>query len=250
GRAAKVLTHFHSDHTVGLTRGFDAGTIYCTEVTAALITELTGVDRARVRAAPLGQPLEVGGARLTFLDADHCPGSALVAFEPLGEAGPSGAGEVTVHTGDCRASEAMRRGLAAWLAGRRVAHLLLDTTYLRSAGASRRRPSPAGGLPSWRGGSWRASPGRSSWSGPTRSGRSAPFRPWRRPRTRPCSWRLDGGGWCSSRAGARPDCPPASRCGPSTRMRDHTMETMPRNFLLASRVPWVSWVSMVLRSST
>ena len=26
-----VLTHFHSDHTVGLTRNFDCGTIYCTE---------------------------------------------------------------------------------------------------------------------------------------------------------------------------------------------------------------------------
>ena len=26
-----VLTHFHSDHTVGLTRHFDSGTIYCTD---------------------------------------------------------------------------------------------------------------------------------------------------------------------------------------------------------------------------
>ena len=25
-----VLTHFHSDHTVGLTRAFNGGTIYCT----------------------------------------------------------------------------------------------------------------------------------------------------------------------------------------------------------------------------
>jgi Cft2 family RNA processing exonuclease len=29
-----LLTHFHSDHTTGLTRGFTAGLIYCTPVTA------------------------------------------------------------------------------------------------------------------------------------------------------------------------------------------------------------------------
>lgn len=78
-----MLTHFHSDHTVGLTRGFDSGTIYCTvpglggglgedileagaffigttskEVTAALIINMMGVDPAHVRALPLEQTVE------------------------------------------------------------------------------------------------------------------------------------------------------------------------------------------------
>ena len=34
------LTHFHSDHYCGLHSGFDIGTIYCTEVTARLVTEV------------------------------------------------------------------------------------------------------------------------------------------------------------------------------------------------------------------
>eukprot|EP00913_Durusdinium_trenchii_P017261 g16231.t1 len=109
-----VLTHFHSDHTVGLTRGFDSGTIYCTEVTAALIINMMGVDPAHVRALPLEQTVEVQGVSLTFVDAGHCPGSAMAAFEAPGVDG------VILHTGDCRASNDTRTQLQRWLAGRSV----------------------------------------------------------------------------------------------------------------------------------
>eukprot|EP00439_Symbiodinium_sp_Y106_P085167 s548_g27.t2 len=123
-----VLTHFHSDHTVGLTRNFDCGTIYCTDVTAALITEMMGVDAARVVALPLQQPLQVQGVWLTFVDAGHCPGSAMVVFEE-DSSGSSTTQSVVLHTGDCRASAQIRDGLMDWLAGRTVAELFLDTTY-------------------------------------------------------------------------------------------------------------------------
>jgi len=43
------LTHFHSDHYCGLNSGFDIGTIYCTEITARLVTEV-GLQH------PLSQP--------------------------------------------------------------------------------------------------------------------------------------------------------------------------------------------------
>lgn len=120
-----VLTHFHSDHTVGLNQRFAAGVIYCTEVTAALITEITHIDPARVVGMQLGVSREVGDVLLTMLDADHCPGSAVVVFEQRGvDKGP-----VVVHTGDCRASQQMREGLLNWLDGRMVQELFLDTTY-------------------------------------------------------------------------------------------------------------------------
>eukprot|EP00976_Prorocentrum_cordatum_P010137 203271-Prorocentrum_minimum.AAC.3 len=35
------LTHFHSDHTCGLTSHFDSGTIYCSSMTASLVVEVT-----------------------------------------------------------------------------------------------------------------------------------------------------------------------------------------------------------------
>ena len=34
------LTHFHSDHTCGLTSQFNIGTIYCSTRTASLVTEV------------------------------------------------------------------------------------------------------------------------------------------------------------------------------------------------------------------
>lgn len=118
-----VLTHFHSDHTVGLTRAFNGGTIYCTDVTAALITSMIGVDPSHVIAKPLEETIEVEGVSLTFLDAGHCPGSAMVAFEANGTEG------VVLHTGDCRASEGTRQSLLRWLGNRTVSDLFLDTTY-------------------------------------------------------------------------------------------------------------------------
>jgi len=123
-----VLTHFHADHTIGLSRHFSFGTIYCTEATAALIVEILGVSSKYVRSLPLGEPLEVvavdsRAARLTLLDADHCPGSALVVFEE------AGSDRLVLHTGDCRASDAMRERLLRWLGNRRVQELFLDTTY-------------------------------------------------------------------------------------------------------------------------
>mmetsp|Transcript_98133 Transcript_98133/g.263756 ORF Transcript_98133/g.263756 Transcript_98133/m.263756 type:complete len:623 (+) Transcript_98133:169-2037(+) len=134
-----VLTHFHSDHTVGLTRSFSAGTIFCTQVTAALITQLIGVDPARVRGLALDETVALpgaGGVRMTLLDADHCPGSAVAVFEAptLAAGADDGRGggsaqRLVLHTGDCRASESMREGLRRWLAGRQVGELFLDTTY-------------------------------------------------------------------------------------------------------------------------
>ena len=127
-----VLTHFHSDHTVGLTRKFDSGTIYCTDVTAALITEVMGVDASRVVALKLRQTLQVQGVWLTFLDAGHCPGSAMAVFEEdqvSGSSSADSARNVVLHTGDCRASTQIRNDTLEWLAGRTVAELFLDTTY-------------------------------------------------------------------------------------------------------------------------
>ena len=70
-----ALSHFHSDHTQGLTQQFDAGHIYCSAVTAALVALRIRVAPHRLRAIPLGERTEViPGVALTLLDANHCPG--------------------------------------------------------------------------------------------------------------------------------------------------------------------------------
>jgi hypothetical protein len=83
---AYFLTHFHADHTVGLHAGFKGpAPIYCSAVTAALVTNVMGVKPSLVRAVPLNDTVQVHTADgavafVTFLDANHCPGSATIHF--------------------------------------------------------------------------------------------------------------------------------------------------------------------------
>ncbi len=49
----------------------------------------------RLRVIQLNAPVTVEGVRVTFVDANHCPGAAMIVFEPPGRA-------PIVHTGDCR----------------------------------------------------------------------------------------------------------------------------------------------------
>jgi len=75
-----VLTHFHSDHYGGLRSSFNYGTIYCNSVTAALVQLKLGVARQYLRVLPMNAPTVVEGVEVTLLDANHCPGSAMVLF--------------------------------------------------------------------------------------------------------------------------------------------------------------------------
>jgi len=123
--ASYFLTHFHSDHYGGLSETFEAGEIHCTPVTARLVHGRLKVAWERLRPHPLGVPFIVSGVRCTFLDAHHCPGSAMVLFEPPGR-------RPVLHTGDCRCCTEMRSEPLLSLAGGRRVSLYLDTTYART----------------------------------------------------------------------------------------------------------------------
>lgn len=95
------LTHMHSDHTVGLRRSFDAGTIWASPVSAALLGQEWGLCAPTVQVLQLNTPRLVDGVRVTALDANHCPGAVMLLFE----APRQGGGETRVlHTGDCRSA--------------------------------------------------------------------------------------------------------------------------------------------------
>nr|QDO16373.1 DNA cross-link repair 1A [Lingulodinium polyedra] len=120
------LSHFHSDHTVGLSKGFAEGLIYCSPITARLVKEFIQVDSDRIRTLPLDEPTEVAGVRVTLVDANHCPGAVVFLFHHLAT------GHTAVHTGDVRAAECVRAGLQKQLRGQglgAVHELFLDTTY-------------------------------------------------------------------------------------------------------------------------
>ena len=127
--AGHFLTHFHSDHYGGLSGTWPADKpIFCTLVTAKLAALRLRVPRAALRVLPLGRRVVIaGGCAVTLLDANHCPGAAMVLFEPPPPAPP------TLHTGDCRWDDArMRAALEPHLAAlrdRSALRVVLDTTY-------------------------------------------------------------------------------------------------------------------------
>ncbi|KAK8602410.1 hypothetical protein V6N12_052218 [Hibiscus sabdariffa] len=76
------LTHFHMDHYQGLTKSFRHGKIYCSSVTARLVNLKLGIPWAMLQVLPLNQKINISGIYITCLDANHCPGSIMILFEP------------------------------------------------------------------------------------------------------------------------------------------------------------------------
>ncbi|GAB2276374.1 hypothetical protein Dimus_011102 [Dionaea muscipula] len=114
------LTHFHADHYQGLTKSFCYGKIYCSQVTAKLVSLKIGVPWDKLFVLPLNQKISIAGVHVTCFDANHCPGAIIILFEP-----PNG--KAVLHTGDFRFSEAMRNITA--LQRCPIHTLILDTTY-------------------------------------------------------------------------------------------------------------------------
>ncbi|KAM0872563.1 hypothetical protein ACQ4PT_038674 [Festuca glaucescens] len=114
------LTHFHLDHYQGLTKNFCHGKIYCSSITANLVHHKIGVAWDRLHVLPLNKRITVAGVNLTCFDANHCPGSIIILFEP-----PNG--KAILHTGDFRYSSEMANNPI--LQSSHIHTLILDTTY-------------------------------------------------------------------------------------------------------------------------
>ncbi|KAI9935045.1 hypothetical protein AWENTII_005401 [Aspergillus wentii] len=109
GCNAYFLSHFHSDHYVGLTSSWCHGPIYCSKVTGNLVRQQLKVNPKWVVDLEFEKKTEVpgtGGVQVTLIDANHCPGSALFLFEKTLGHGPSPKMQRVLHCGDFRASPA------------------------------------------------------------------------------------------------------------------------------------------------
>lgn len=94
-----VLSHFHADHYIGLTKGFDKP-IHCSPITARLVKFKFKVAQKYIHAHELNEPFYISNVRCTFYDANHCPGAVIILFELPNM-------NRFLHTGDFRACPEM-----------------------------------------------------------------------------------------------------------------------------------------------
>ena len=144
GCNAYFLSHFHSDHYIGLTSLWCHGPIYCSRVTANLVKRQLRVDPKWVVDLEFERKVEVpdtNGVEVTMIPANHCPGSSLFLFEKNTGKGKTPRVQRVLHCGDFRACPAhvqhsklrpdILDNLTGQIAGQqKIDVCYLDTTYL------------------------------------------------------------------------------------------------------------------------
>lgn len=139
GCKAYFLSHFHSDHYIGLTSSWCHGPIYCSHVTANLVRQRLRVDPKWVVDLEFDDKTEVpgtGGVEVTMIPANHCPGSSLYLFEKVVGKGKTPKVQRVLHCGDFRACPAqvqhprLRPDIVDTITGRNIAQQKLDVCYL------------------------------------------------------------------------------------------------------------------------
>ncbi|KAJ9615555.1 DNA cross-link repair protein PSO2/SNM1 [Cladophialophora chaetospira] len=145
GQNAYFLSHFHSDHYIGLTSSWSHGPIYASKVTCNLMIQQLRVDPKWVVPLEFEKKVEVPntkGVFVTMIPANHCPGSSLYLFEKVTGKNRDGSSKQTriLHCGDFRACPAhvahplLRPDVVDAITGQARQQVIdtcyLDTTYL------------------------------------------------------------------------------------------------------------------------
>ena len=143
GCNAYFLSHFHSDHYIGLTANWSHGPIYCSKVTGDLVKNQLRTNAKWVVPLEFDETVEVPGTQgvtVTMIPANHCPGSSLFLFEKKLGKGSNARTQRILHCGDFRACPAqvahplLRPEMVDSISGKskqqKIDVCYLDTTYL------------------------------------------------------------------------------------------------------------------------
>ncbi|KAK3392939.1 eukaryotic translation initiation factor 3-like protein [Podospora didyma] len=137
GCNAYFLSHFHSDHYMGLSASWTHGPIYCSKVTGSLVKMQLKTAAQYVVELAFDETVPVPGTKgvmVTMIPANHCPGSSLFLFEKtLG----GGRTQRILHCGDFRACPAhvehpqlRPEVISDKVKQQKIDVCYLDTTYL------------------------------------------------------------------------------------------------------------------------
>lgn len=143
GCQAYFLSHFHSDHYIGLTSSWRHGPIYCSKVTGSLVRQQLRTADKWVVELEYEKPYDIpntDGASVIMIPANHCPGSSLFLFLKKFGDGPRAHTKRILHCGDFRACPAHVNHpllmpntvdtLTGKLKQQKIDYCYLDTTYL------------------------------------------------------------------------------------------------------------------------
>lgn len=129
------LSHFHSDHYIGLTKKWflenSEAKIYCSRITRDLIIEKINKNFndsiIEINDFEIIYSNENEFIKVLILNANHCPGGSIYLFiHYLIENGTEIKRKVILHTGDFRVSKEMLKFLKDF----KFNEIYLDTTYL------------------------------------------------------------------------------------------------------------------------
>lgn len=144
GCKAYFLSHFHSDHYIGLTSSWRHGPIYCSKVTGSLVRNQLRTAAKWVVELEFDKSYDIPGtegATVTMIPANHCPGSSLFLFEKtMNKDRPNSRVQRILHCGDFRACPAhiahplLKPDVVDSISGKtrhqKIDICYLDTTYL------------------------------------------------------------------------------------------------------------------------
>lgn len=143
GCKAYFLSHFHSDHYIGLTANWSHGPIYCSKVTGSLVKQQLRTAAKWVVELEFEKSYDIPGtegASVVMIPANHCPGSSLFLFQKSEGKGSTARTKRILHCGDFRACPAhishplLKADVADSVTGKlrqqKIDICYLDTTYL------------------------------------------------------------------------------------------------------------------------
>ncbi|KAI9171276.1 dna cross-link repair pso2 snm1 [Paramyrothecium foliicola] len=143
GCKAYFLSHFHSDHYIGLTANWTHGPIYCSKVTGSLVKQQLRTASKWVVELEFDKSYDVpgtDGASVTMIPANHCPGSSLFLFQKAEGNGSATRTKRILHCGDFRAcpdhikhpllKPDIQDNITGKLKQQKIDICYLDTTYL------------------------------------------------------------------------------------------------------------------------